>query len=140
MQPKRNSKQFKALVRRRMEKTGESYAAAKARLLKQRIETKWDGQAIADDGQLVPHRTLRVRPEASLTELAKALFGPQWEPPTKRCRRCHSWISYDGYCACNGLEQSMETTEIVTIEPVIRPAEARDGLATRARSRRKKDR
>src|SRR5215475_9427936 len=126
MKPKSDSKQFKALVRRRMEKTGETYAVAKAQLVKQRIETEKAGHAIVGNGRLVPRRKLRVRPEADLTQLAKAIFGPKWEPPSERCVKCHTWISHDGYCVCNGYQQSMETTEIIAIEPVGAQANAQD--------------
>lgn len=122
MKTKGDSKKFKELVRQRMAKTGESYAVARAQLVNQRVKVATVGQAIAD-GKLVPRRRITTHPAADSTQLFKAMFGPKWEPPTKRCRTCHAWITFDGYCDCNAHERPTDVTEVVEIVPLGEPDE-----------------
>ncbi len=124
---KGDSKNFQKLVRHRMEKTGESYSIARAKLTKKRVEVASAGHVLVGDGRLVPHREVRYRPGADREQIFKALFGPDWRPPTERCPKCHDWISYDGFCQCNAHERSMEITHTVTFTPFDSPRD--DGAA-----------
>jgi hypothetical protein len=110
---------FKQRVRRRMKKTGESYSIAKARLEQERVEIKVTGMVVAEDGNVVPHREIRTHRATTIEQLGKALFGPDWRPPTKRCASCHVGITHDGYCHCNPDPRWFEgITETVTLLPM----------------------
>jgi hypothetical protein len=109
----------KDLIRRRMEKTGESYSVAKLQLEKARVEIKVTGMVVAEDGNVVPHREIRTHRATTTEQLAKALFGADWRPPTKRCANCHVWITHDGYCQCNPDPRWSEgITQTVTLLPM----------------------
>lgn len=110
---------FKQRVRRRMKKTGESYSIAKARLEQDRIEINVTGMVVAEDGNVVPHRVIRTHPATTPEQLAKAVFGPDWRRPTKRCASCYVWITHDGYCHCNPDPRWFEgITQTVTLLPM----------------------
>lgn len=131
-----DSKKFQELVRHRMTETGEKYAIARAQLIKKRIEVKTVGHVLVGNGRLVPHREIRVRPEADRHQFFKALFGPDWRPPTERCPKCHEWITYDGLCACNAYERSPETTHVVTVTPTGAPPDDAEANPKAAKVRR----
>jgi hypothetical protein len=83
----------------------------------QRIEATNAEHPIVGEGRIVPRRETRVHPAANRNQIAEAVFGPRWERPSKRCVKCHDWMSSDGHCACKGYRQLMDTTEIIANAP-----------------------
>lgn len=117
MKKKSDSKQFKKLVRRRMEKTGETFMVARDHLVTKRITTTELGSVLVGGGWLVPHREIRLKRSADSNQMFRALFGDNWRPPERRCSTCHEWVTHEGYCLCNLDEQPTEITHQITMLP-----------------------
>lgn len=111
------NKQRKLLARRRANETGESLSIAKLQLDRQRVEVSTVGYSLVGEGTMVPRREIRTHRGASTEQLAKAIFGPNWRPPKERCPKCHTWVSHDGFCHCNGDQRPMAITQVVTVAP-----------------------